>query len=186
MGVTSKRILEKISVEKRWEITAKMLIIFSVLRGSKTLPSVLGTEEGIIAPVWGWEKWVEILTNVYVEDGRQFYPWVKERFNIPVEDAIGAANLVWVAANLMFGPEWEMKYVEKTPERVVVRWPKCPIWKRYKECEVDPAFIPCVHGDQAWGEEGLKAVNPKITYTITKAMPRGDPYCEMVYEFKDE
>jgi hypothetical protein len=86
----------------------------------------------------------------------------------------------------MNGPEMESKTVEATPERCVWRVTKCTWMERYKECEVDPAFIPCVHGDQAWGDEGLKAVNPKLTYTITKAMPRGDPYCEGIIEFKEE
>jgi len=112
-------------------------------------------------------------------------PWVKEMFNIPVEDAIGAAKLVWVAARLMFGPEWEMKYVEKTTGRVVVRYTKCPMLETHKEW-LDPAFIDCEGGHQVIIKEGLKVINPKLTFKITKAIPRGDPYCEDVYEFKDE
>ena len=58
--------------------------------------------------------------------------------------------------------------------------------ERYNEFEVDPALSTCPPGDQAWGDEGFKAVNPKLTYKVTKAVPWGDPYCEFVYEFKEE
>ena len=34
--------------------------------------------------------------------------------------------------------------------------------------------------------EGFKAINPKITHKLVKSRPRGDPYCEDVYEFKEE
>jgi hypothetical protein len=86
----------------------------------------------------------------------------------------------------MFGPEWEREYVEKTPERVVVRWTKCPNWETYKELDIDPAFILCEAGHQVIIKEGLKVINPKLTLKITKAIPRGDPYCEDVVEFKEE
>lgn len=36
----------------------------------------------------------------------------------------------------------------------------------------------------AWTEEGLKAINPKVTITKAEAMPRGDQYCEFIYVFK--
>ena len=76
--------------------------------------------------------------------------------------------------------------IEATPERAVWKVTKCEWWERYKEFEVDPELSPCAPTDQAWGEAGLKAVNPKLTYKITKAMPWGDPYCECVIELKEE
>ena len=181
----AEELLEKITPEKRWAITAKILFTFIILRDEKLVIPLLGKAEGFISPLWGWEKFWEIGGKIFGDAGKTFVPWVKETFNIPVEDAIGAAKLVWVGANLMFGPEWEMKYVEKTPERVVVRWPKCPIWKTYKELDIDPAFILCEAGHQVIIKEGLKVINPKLTLKITKAIPRGDPYCEDVFEFKE-
>ena len=124
--------------------------------------------------------------EVFGDGANILFPMFKEMFNIPVEDAIGAVKLFNVAAILLKGPGQEGYNVEEAPERVVVRWPKCVWMERYKEYEVEPAFIPCPEGHQAWNEEGLKAVNPKITVKLTKAMPWGDPYCEDVIEFKDE
>ena len=60
MGETTKKLLEKMPAEKCWALSAQTLTRFSVLRGSKIMPSVLGEEEGVIAPVWGLEKFEEI------------------------------------------------------------------------------------------------------------------------------
>jgi hypothetical protein len=52
--------------------------------------------------------------------------------------------------------------------------------------EVDPEFIMCPSVHQLLNEEGLKAINPKITFKRTTAIPRGDSYCEEIIEFKEE
>ena len=178
--------MEKIPPEKRWEITAKILSIFSVIRGEKIIAPLLGEGEGIISPIWGAEKWDEINEKIFVDAAKQFIPRVKEMFNIPVEDAMGAANLFYFMLVLACGPEIKGTIVETTPERVVFRWTQCPWWNLYKEFEVDPAFMPCPKIHQAESKAVLKAINPKLTFKMTKAMPWGDPYCEDVYEFKDK
>ena len=184
--ITTKKLLENIPVETCWEITAKMLLTISVLRGVKTVMPIMGEEDGFVSPVRGLEKFKEIIDKVQAEGAKRFFPWVKETFNIPVENAIDADDLLKVVGELQSGPEWEGEYVEKTPERVVCRQTKCPWMERYKEFEVDHGLIVCPSSDQLWSEEGLKAINPKLTYKLLKAMPRGDPYCEYVIEFMEE
>ena len=184
--ITTETLSEQLSTDKCWEITAKILTALYILRGTNTMPHRLGKVKGFIAPVLGVEKWTEILTKMFRDGAKKMFPWVKETFNIPVEDAIGVDSVATVVSRLEAGPEWEVEYVEKTPERVVCRFFKCPYWKRYEEFEVDPAFVTCDAVHQVWTEEGIKAVNPKIIYKLTKAMPWGDPYCEEVFAFKDE
>jgi len=179
-------LLEEISAEKRWAITAKALLRLYTSRGTRTIPLILSKGEGIFAPIMATEKWTEILSKMYIDGATKMFPWVKERFNVPVEDAIGAQNLVWIVAKLMDGPEWEGEYVEKTPERAVWRITKCPYWERYEEFEVDPVLRTCDAVHQLFGEAGFKAINYKITRTLKKALPRGDPYCEDVYEIEKE
>ena len=181
-----EELLEKIPAEKCWALTAKTLTSFIVSRMLKTSTPFLGKEDGILSLLSGWDKEVEIKAKIYAEGARKMFPFVKETFNIPVEDAVGAAKLVDVAATLMNGPELEFEIVEATPERVVSRITKCTWMEKYKEFEVPPTLRPCISGCPAWCEEGLKAVNPKITSKLTKAMPFGDPYCEEIIEFKDE
>ena len=180
-----EELLENIPAEMHWAITAKILTRLSVLRIHKARP-LLGIGEGIIAPIMGWEKYDEINAKIHGEGGKRVLPYVKETFNIPVEDAIGAAKLYIVAVPLHRGPETKMEIVEKSRERVLLRCTKCPWLERVKELKGKLELMVCPEGDQAWAEEGLKAINPKLTYKLTKAMPRGDPYCEVVIEFKEE
>ena len=181
----AEELLEKIPVEKRWAITAKTLWGFIVLRGDKIIAPLLGMGKDIISPLWSKEKWYEITEKIFGDGGMKMMPMVKETFNIPVEDAIGAAKLVIVAATLVMGSELTTEIVEETRERVGIRY-KCPNWEIYEEFEVDPEFRPCGEAHQAMAGEGFKAINPKITYKLTKAIPWGDTCCESVIEFKEE
>lgn len=186
MGETTKKLLEKMPAEKCWAITAKLLTGFMALRGSRTIAPELGKEEGIIAPVLGWEKWLEIANKTWAEAGKKYIPWVKQTFNIPVEDAIGAAKLHIVAATLLTGPEMKSELVEATRERAVIRWTQCGWWERYIELEQDPEFTVCHTGHQLWAGEGFPTINSKLTFKLKKSLPKGDPYCEGIIEFKEE
>jgi len=181
-----EELLEKIPPEKRWEITAKTLARFFCYRGEKLIAPQLGVGKDIISPLWSKEKWQEINDKVIGDAAKQSMRWVKEMFNIPVEDAIGAVKLLFVGAILSWGPEVTFEIVEQTPERAEVRHTKCPWWETYEEYEVDPEFRWCTTGHQVMFEKGFKAINPKLTFKLTKAFGWGDPYCEAVIEFKEE
>lgn len=188
---TTETLLEKISADQCWAITAKILTGLIVLRIIKAR-ALFGKGEGILAPVMAYEKAMEISAKIMDELSRKFFPWVKEMFNIPVEDAVEAAQLIWVAGILYTGPERESEIFEETRERVVLRLSKCAYMERLNELGEDPeiriTYIPgpstCAAACQAWGEEGIKVINPKLTFKLTKATMWGDPYCEWVIEFK--
>jgi hypothetical protein len=182
----AEELLKKIPAEKRWAITARALIRFSVLRGSKSMPTILGKEEGIISPVWGWEKWVEILTKVMAEGAKRFYPRLKEWFNIPVEDTKDVMNLLHIVSTLQQGPEYKTETVEESRERSVRRLTKCMWGEMLNELEVDPELRGACNICTVWVGEGVKAVNPKISVKRTKATLWGDPYCEFIYELMEE
>ena len=159
----AEELLEKIPAERRWDITSKILSALYVIRGEKIIAPELGKEKGFISPVRGLEKWEEIHVKIFGDGAKLMFPWVKETFNIPVENAIDADYLETVVNTLLLGPEGEWHYVEKSPQRVIYRNTKCTWMERYKEFEVDPAYIPCFRGCQAWGEEGHKIINPKTS-----------------------
>ena len=182
-----EELLKKIPAEKCWALTAKILLTISVLRGVRTVMPLLGTEEGFISPVRGLEKFQEITDKIVAESGKKAIPRFKETFNMPVEDAVGAYMLFLVWGELAYGPECEIEIVEATPERTTIRWTKCPWWERYEEFEVDPELrASCFGGHQAVGGEGIKAINPRITFKLTKSLARGDPYCEDIFELKKD
>jgi len=185
--ITTETLLMQLPPETGWAITANTLTSFIVSRMLKTSTPFLGKDDGILSLLSGWDKEVEIKAKIYAEGARKMFPFIKDMFNVPVKDAVGSANLLIVAATLMNGPETKFEIVEATPERVVVRWLKCVWMERwFKDFGTTPELIPCVHSDQAWGEAGVKAVNPRLTYKVIKAMPQGDPYCETLIEFKEE
>jgi hypothetical protein len=178
-------LLKKIPAHKCWEITAKILTRFTMLRGSKTTAPLLGEGEGIISPVMGYEKYNEIQAKIMGREAHKVFPMVKERFSIPVDDVIGAIKLYIVAVTLMGGPEYKFEIIDANPNRVVVRRTKCPWRERYNERQIDPGLWVCPAGHQAWCEEGLRAVNPKLAYKLVKTLTWGDQYCEAIIEFKD-
>ena len=183
---TTETLLKKIPADKCWAITTQALLNLLFLRGSKTLVPLLGIGEGVIAPIMGWETFKELNTKVFVETYKQFIPWVKETFNIPLEDAIGAVKLGKVSGTLNSGPEIVIEIVEQTPERALSRTTKCPWWEKYKELGVKPELTLCKPVCEAFFGEAFKEINPKITSKLTKSMPSGDPYCERIDEFKEE
>ena len=163
---------ENVPAETRWAITAK------------TFTGATHALANVLIEILGKEKYQGINDQLWGEGSKMVWPQMKESFNIPVEDAIGIAKLCGVIGFLQMGPEFEWETVEESPERVVWKVTKCPWWERDKEIgSVEPPNI-CPSGHQAWAEEGGKAINPKISHKITKAMPLGDPYCEVVWEFK--
>ena len=156
-------LLEKIPAEKCWALTSKALTNFVNLRGDKITPPLLGLGEGVIAPVMGWEKWVEIQVKIWGDGSKLMAQMIKETFNIPVEDAAEAANFYIAVATLLVGPEVTAEVIEESKERAVWRLTKCAWWERYKELKIDPRFVVCPEAHQAFAGEGIKAVNPKIT-----------------------
>ena len=186
-----EELLEKIPVKKRWNITAKALIRLIVLRGDKIIAPELGKDEGVIAPVLGKEKWEEINDKVFSEGARQFFPWVVETFNIPVKNAVDGESLETIVNVLQSGPPMEeaaesWEYIERTPERVVYRIQRCPWWDIYEELGVSWEHRACDAGHERSTQVGLKTINPKMIFKLTKALSRGDPYCEGVVEFNSE
>ena len=181
-----EELLKKIPPEKRWALTAKALLNLLFLRGSKTVVPLLGKGEGVFAPIMGWEKYNEIVIRVFGEANKKLLHWAKETFNIPVEDAIGAAKLNIVFGYLQSGPEWKYDIIEKSREKVIIRWTQCPWKERYKEFEIKPEFSFCAPVHQVGMDEGLREIDPNKMFTLTKSLLRADPYCEAVIEFKDE
>jgi hypothetical protein len=170
----AKEIVEKIPSETCWLITAQ----------SYTAGTV--AEHQTLCELLGKEKFQEMNDHAWAEGGKMAYPQIQQSFKIAADDCIGASNLVGVVALLVAGgPEYEWGPVgEETPERVVYRITKCPWMERYKEQNVKPEFRMCPSGHEKFVNAGLEAVNSPVVQKLTKFMPRGDPYCEVIYELK--
>ena len=166
----AEKILDKIPVEKRWEMAAQ-----SFANGCMGYIQVL---LGII----GKEKLAEIESKMWGEGMKMSFLNFMEEFKMPAEDAVDAANLTAVFAFLALGPECKMERIKESRNRVVDRYTNCQWWESAKQFGI-AAQYECACPD--WGEDALKAINPKLTATLTKSQPRGDPYCECVYELRE-
>lgn len=108
----------------------------------------------------------------------------------PFADSLGlatttAADLEGVThllAKASMGPEFEFTIVESGPDRCVGRTTECPWHKRWKEQGL--TMDTCGAGHQKWGEGAIESLNPGFTFTLTRNMVKGDPYCEWVVERK--
>jgi hypothetical protein len=164
-------IVDKIPIEDK-RVTASM--VFS------------GTAVGLmvrLGSVVGADKLEEILTGMWSGAGKRSHPNIQEKYNITVEDAAGAAKLSYVVGCTSLGPEYKSEIVEANPKKAVRKTTKCPWMERYTAYNIAPEFRVCATPCAKYVEEGLKVVNREITFKLRKAMPRGDPYCEFVYEF---
>jgi hypothetical protein len=174
MRETADEIVEKTPLEERWKMAGKAYT-----------GSIAGYDI-FVGQAMGKEKWQELHDNLWGEGGKMTLPAVQKAFNIPVDDAIGASTLVGVAIAIQHGPEWEYEEPpEWTPKRAVYRVTKCPWYNRYTEFGIKPEDMVCPGGHIRFSGDGIKAVNPKITHKLLKAMPWGDDYCEGVYELEE-
>jgi hypothetical protein len=95
-------------------------------------------------------------------------------------DAKSAVETFQLVTGVTMGPEFE-RTVEGTAEKAILRTTECVWWNRQKELGVsDLCSVAC----PAYCNAFAKSLNPKITVSLTKAMPRGDPYCEHVWELE--
>jgi hypothetical protein len=172
---TSKEVIkmaeavEKIPAETRWIIATQALTGADVAT-AKALLDIVGQEE-----------YNEINGQIWAELGRASKQ-IADDLGLAGADAKSAAETVMSVAVVAMGPEVKFEIVEATAEKAVLRSTGCPWWNRMKELGISDNL--CSSGDSAWCDNLAKSLNPKVTVTLTKAKPRGDPYCEWVYELQ--
>jgi hypothetical protein len=91
-------------------------------------------------------------------------------------------EIMQLAGMASMGPEFKFETLEASEDRAVGRTTQCPWHERRRELGIKEDF--CTVGHQAWGEGAMESLNPNFTFSLTKNMVRGDPYCEWVVERK--
>ena len=162
--------VEKIPAETRWAIATQALT-----------GAVIATNKAMLDIV-GRESYNEIIGQIWAEAGKASKQ-VADALGLAADDAQSAAETVPLVAVVAMGPEMKFETVEATAEQTVVRCSGCSWWNRAKELGISDDI--CSVGDPAWSNGLAKALNPKLTVTLTKAMPLGDQFCEWVYELQE-
>jgi len=159
--------LKKIPAEDRWSIATQALT-GAVVALAKAVRDEVGPE-----------RYNEIWGQVWGELGKASKQ-IADALGLAGGDAKSAAETLQLVTDVAMGPEFK-RTVEGTAEKVVLRSTECVWWNRQKELGIsDVCPVACA----AYCDAFAKSLNPKITVSQTKAMPRGDTYCELVWELQ--
>jgi len=93
---------------------------------------------------------------------------------IKAKDARAAGS---VYISLLHELEIEHRIIEDTNKRFVVQTKGCPFLDEWKKIEVDERKL-CESFGKSFVQGLCKSVNPKLKYSVTRMMSRGDTYCE--------
>ncbi len=161
--------VEKIPAENRWAIATQALTGATVVT-SKALRDVLGHE-----------KYNEILGQIWAEQGKAGKQ-IADALGLSGGDAKSAAETAQLVTVVAMGPEFDFETVEATAEKAVIRSTGGPWWNRFNQLGISEDL--CSAGCAVYWDALAKSLNPKLTVSLTKAMPRGDPYCEWVFQLQ--
>ena len=161
--------LEKVPAETRWTIATQALT-GAVNATGKALLDVVGQER--FNEIWG-QIWGEL-----GKSAKQ----IADALGLAGDDTKSVAETNVLVTLVAMGPEVKIETVEATAERAVLRNTECPYWNRMKELGISDDI--CSVADPAYFNGLGKNLNPNATVSLTKARPRGDQYCEWVWELQ--
>jgi hypothetical protein len=79
--------------------------------------------------------------------------------------------------NLLRELEIEHSIIEDTNKRFVVQARECPFLDEWRKKEADESKL-CESFGKSFVQGICRGVNPRLRYSVTKMMSRGDAYCE--------
>lgn len=161
--------VEKVPAEIRWTIATKALT-GAATAVMKALRDALGQE-----------RYNEVSGQIWAEQGKASKQ-VADALGLSGGDAKCAAEAFQSVLIVAMGPEFKIETVEATAEKAVARCTACPWWTRQQELRI-PGDL-CSAASRAFDNAFAKGLNPKLTMTLSKAMCRGDSYCETVWELQ--
>ena len=161
--------IEKVPAETRWEIATKGLT------GACT--AIINALKEAVSQ----EKFDEFQVGLWSQAGKGAKR-LADTIGLATEKPRDIAEVTELLAMTSMGPEFDFEIVEATEDRCVGRANKCPWHERWKEFGFKEDF--CNSGHQEWGDGAVESLNPNFTFSLTKNMQRGDPYCEYVIERK--
>jgi len=105
------------------------------------------------------------------------------RYRMPRDNAAHLVQTLGAISVILFGPEFETRYIEGFPEEAVIRLTECAMFREESAHGISPSQVNRVC--QAYIRNAIEALNPEFTVTINRARCRGDSFCEMIIERKE-
>ena len=169
IGQSIQENLGKIPMEARWNITAGGLVGYAV-NMSKTFLDKEGRERFV--------EYAKKNSPIMGANGKG----LADRFGFIGNDAKSAAEIIPAVVTVFYGPSQKFGIEEATAEKARVKCLECAYWNAVQARKITDDLCSA-HSRYYW-EGFAKAINPKLTLTLVKARPLGDPVCEWVIELK--
>ena len=161
--------IEKVPAETRWEIATKGL--------TGACMALINAFKGAVSQ----DKFDEFQVGLWSQAGKGAKE-LADTLGLASESSRDIGEVMELLAITSMGPEFKFEVVEATEDRCVGRTAMCAWHERWKELGLEDDF--CTSGHQGYGDGAVESLNPNFTFTLTKNMQRGDPYCEWVVERK--
>ncbi len=169
MGQSIQDNLGKVPMEARWNIAAGGLVGYSV-NLSKTFLDKEGRERFL--------EYTKKNSPIMGANGKK----LADRFGFIGNDAKSAAEIIPAIVTVFYGPNQKFGIEEATAEKARVKCLECAYWNAVQARKITDDLCSA-HSRYYW-DGFAKAINPKLTSTLVKARPLGDPVREWVIELK--
>jgi hypothetical protein len=107
---------------------------------------------------------------------------IADRYQMPREHAADLVQTLGTISVILFGPEFETRYIEGFPDEAVIRLTGCAMFREESAHGISPAHVNRVC--RTYVASAIEALNPAFTISVTRARCSGDSFCEMVIERK--
>jgi len=148
----------------RWLMTTHVLTRLVV---------ALGKEQAKSTDVSSFQKWI------FSEMGKEIRE-IADRYRMPRDHAADLVQTLGAISVILFGPEFETRYIEGFPEEGVIRLTECAMFREESAHGIPPSKVNSIC--QAYVQHAIQALNPEFSISITKSRCCGDSFCEMVIE----
>jgi hypothetical protein len=107
---------------------------------------------------------------------------IADRYQMPRGHAADLVQTLGTISVILFGPEFETRYIEGFPDEAVIRLTGCAMFREESAHGISPTHVHRVC--HAYVASAIEALNPAFTISVTRARCSGDSFCEMVIERK--
>ncbi len=131
-----------------------------------------------VAKEIGMERAVAYETRMNESMGAKTGKMIREQAGIGELDAKAAASLTRGAIEEGYGIKSEV--IDESPQRVVSKVGKCPVYEAAQEVGLDTETIEtlCRAGAVRFMDTMVKQFNPNLSYRLTKFRSAADDFCE--------
>jgi hypothetical protein len=105
---------------------------------------------------------------------------IADHYNLPRDNAADLVQTLGAISVILFGPEFETRFIEGFPEEAVIRLAECAMFREKSAHDIPPSQVN--RACRAYVQHAIEALNPEFSISVTRARCAGDSFCEMIIE----